>query len=129
MKKPLKKIMLIDDDAVTNLLNEYLLKSLGVAENIVICTTGEEALDYFLKEDENADLIFLDINMPGLGGFDFIQEFRKAILKNEVPIVLLTSTINNEDFNRAKNLNVSAFLDKPLNEKKLNQFFEKYFAY
>ena len=68
MKKRLNRIMLIDDDADDNLFHQIILKKLDVADHIVVAESGPEALDYLKKENESPDIIFLDINMPGMSG-------------------------------------------------------------
>lgn len=128
MKKLLRKILLVDDDAVTNLLNEYILKSAGVSEQIVVCSSGEKALGLLTDPEiaNEVDLIFLDINMPGMSGFEFINKYRKTNLPRYAPVVLMTTSISYKDKGLARRYEILGYFDKPLDKKKLNAFFARF---
>lgn len=77
MIKPVNRILLVDDDAVTNMMHSRVIERSGRAKRIDVATDGQEALD-LLRSDLAAghplpELIFLDINMPGMGGFEFLE--------------------------------------------------------
>ncbi|MES2732586.1 MAG: response regulator [Bacteroidota bacterium] len=123
-------ILLVDDDYASNFLSQIIIESAQFADHIHLTQNGAEALE-FLQErfDEypNAEgsacpeLILLDINMPVMDGFEFLEEFDKLPLvrKNNISIVMLTSSNNRIDMERAKQYNVTAYLSKPLTEEKI----------
>lgn len=70
--------MLVDDDDSTNYLHKIIIEEMRITEQISIARNGQEALDKIsdhIKDDQCLDLIFLDINMPVMDGFEFLQEY------------------------------------------------------
>jgi two-component SAPR family response regulator len=117
-----KKVMMIDDDYCCRLLAERMLKIYHFADEIIICETAIEALDYLSAHSLSPEIIFLDINMPGMDGFEFLERFQKLKkrIKMNIAIIMLTSSSNFEDKNRAEeNSDVYLFLNKPLTKLKL----------
>lgn len=118
-------ILLVDDDEVSNFLNEDLIKDLNFASEIYIATNGEEALGFLKSEcifkKDCPDLILLDLNMPVMNGFEFLSEFEKlkSKLNVKVPIVVLTSSSNLRDMESVQKFEISGYINKPLTVKKL----------
>jgi CheY-like chemotaxis protein len=123
-------ILIVDDDYASNYLTEMILQDLQITEDIYLARNGKEALDlikeYCQDDHPNAptpcpQLIFLDINMPVMDGFEFLEEFEKIehIKKNPIPIFLLTTSTNVRDIEKAKRYQVSAYIEKPLTEEKI----------
>jgi CheY-like chemotaxis protein len=122
--KKYRTVMLIDDNEIDNLINQKMIEAAAVAENIYTHTGAQSAIE-FLKNMEKMDvadkvlpdIIFLDIDMPLMDGFQFLDEFEKLtkLTKKKSRIVMLTSSINPQDFNRSKKYpNVKLYLNKPL---------------
>lgn len=121
--------MLIDDNEIDNLINQKMLESASITENIYTHTGAKSAIE-FLKNMEKMDvadkvlpdIIFLDIDMPLMDGFQFLDEFENLtpVTKKKCKIVMLTSSINPQDFSRSKkNTNVKLFLNKPLSHESI----------
>ena len=135
MKKKLKRILLVEDDRATIFLNKFIIGKVDCTENIQVAENGQEALE-FLKsgiEDEHLipNLILLDINMPSINGWEFLEEFKKLEIdkKNKIVIVMLSSSNNPDDKKRAEAIKeVSGFRNKPLTLDKFNTVLEEYFA-
>ncbi|MEO5977254.1 MAG: response regulator [Chryseolinea sp.] len=122
--KKYKTVMLIDDNEIDNLINQKMIEASAITENIYTHTGAKSAIE-FLKNMEKLDManevlpdvIFLDIDMPLMDGFQFLDEFEKLsiVAKKKCKIVMLTSSINPQDFNRSKKYeNVRLYLNKPL---------------
>ncbi len=134
MNQILKCVLLIDDDAATNFFNETIISRAGFAELVRSFLSAEEALDY-LKESHQGqghfpELIFLDINMPGMNGWEFLEAFRAAgfLPERKVVIIMLTTSINPDDQVRAAFIKeVQEFVHKPLTLEKLNHSISTYF--
>ena len=123
-------VLLIDDDAISCYLNQQLLLEMGVFSSIVCITNGLEALDYlkmvYPSTSEGAsscpDLVFLDLNMPGLNGFQVLDQLNEmcgseAFVMNRV--VILSTSMHPVDQERAGNYEVFDYLVKPLTETKI----------
>jgi CheY-like chemotaxis protein len=122
--KKYRTVMLIDDNEIDNLINQKMIEAATIAENIYTHTGAKSAIE-FLKNMEKMDvadkvlpdIIFLDIDMPLMDGFQFLDEFEKLApaTKKKSRIVMLTSSINPQDFSRSKKYpNVKLYLNKPL---------------
>ena len=76
-----KRVMLVDDNEIDNIINEKIIEANSFADSILVFQTGQEALDY-LKDNQNnekdlPEIVFLDINMPIMDGFQFLEDFEK----------------------------------------------------
>jgi CheY-like chemotaxis protein len=132
--KRIKKIVLIDDDEVSNYINASLLEEMQVTNEVHTFLAAGEALHYFSEyhaEDDLPELILLDINMPGMDGFQFIEEYLKLVdEKHGARIVMfMTTPLSAEDEARAKKMGnvVAQFIDKPLTRGVIMTLIDRYF--
>ena len=127
--KKYRTVMLIDDNEIDNLINQKMIEAASITDNIYTHTGAKSAIE-FLKNMEKLDVaeqvlpdvIFLDIDMPLMDGFQFLDEFEKLtnVAKKKCKIVMLTSSINPQDFNRSKKYeNVKLYLNKPLSHESI----------
>lgn len=113
------KILIIEDDEITNFITKTNLEKLGY-KNIAVALNGQEGLDY-LKNNTCPDLILLDINMPILDGWDFLEATTRLNLGVKIPVVIITSSIRFEDRSNAKLYsNIIDYMEKPVNFDELN---------
>lgn len=130
----LRCILLVDDDDITNFVHESLIEEAAVAEKVLIAKNGQEALDIIIHEAEEStdypDLIFLDINMPVMNGFEFLDAYQRLDekVKRSVVIVMLTTSLNERDIERTQDTGVADFLNKPLTNDKLEAIIDKHFT-
>jgi CheY-like chemotaxis protein len=121
--KKYKYIMLIDDNEVSNLVHKKLLNVMDLAENVVSFLNGLEAINYFriLTEiDVSPSLIFLDLKMPKMDGFRFIEAFKQLPQeKQSGRIIILSSSKNEADVQRAQALGINDYIVKPLTIEKV----------
>jgi CheY-like chemotaxis protein len=120
------KILFVDDDPITLMLCKKVIAKSSFANEIATAQDGEEALKYFntLKYDNTKkitdkipQLIFLDLNMPVMGGWEFLDHFTSDAYAefSETKVIILSSTIDPEDLERAKKHPVIIdFLSKPI---------------
>ena len=121
-----ESVLLVDDNEIDNFINEKVMSSTGFAKEVVVKLSADDALGYLreVQDDDTQipDLIFLDLNMPGKDGFDFLEEY-EAIgdkVRSKTRIIVLSSSISPEDINRAStNPHVQKYINKPLSEKYL----------
>ena len=120
-KSKYKFTLLIDDNEIDNYINKQIIKTTNFSEEIIVHQSAQEGLE-FLKSllDKKADLpdiIFLDIMMPVMDGFEFLLEFEKLSgqIKDKCKVIMLSSSESFKDLNRANsNKFVYKFLNKPL---------------
>jgi CheY-like chemotaxis protein len=113
------KILLVEDDEITNYITTTKLRNIGF-ENVDAVLNGELALEYLAKEQPN--LIFLDVNMPVMDGFEFLDSTEVQNQYSDIPIVLLTSSSRPKDKEMASRYsNVIEYLEKPLNYEKMKK--------
>ena len=126
--------MLIDDNADDNFIHTRVIKKSDAAVNVIAKQTALGALEYLKskKNDKGAhpDLIFLDINMPGMNGWEFLEEYNKLEeqLQSRAVIVMLTTSENPDDKLKAKASNITSdFRTKPLTKAMLEEILNQYF--
>ncbi|AOP33751.1 hypothetical protein A0128_07785 [Leptospira tipperaryensis] len=135
MNKKVNCILLVDDNQSDNFVHERVIRKGNFADQVISKQSGENALKYLRgrvasPEDPRPDLIFLDINMPGMNGWEFLEEYDALPkeLQGKIVIVMLTTSDNPDDRAKAKEFGIlSDFKTKPLTEAMLNDIFEVYF--
>ena len=130
-----KNIMLVDDDKIFNFLSEKTITSLGLANEIHFALNGKQALElleeYKKGNVERPDIIFLDLNMPVMNGYEFIEAFALMDLpdKNAITIVILTSSADPNDLARARELGIKYYFNKPLTREEIKKMIGQEFSY
>ena len=138
MSIQLNCILLIDDDDSTNFLNRRTLEQAGCARNIRVARGGHEALIYLgncggerAGDSPRPDLIFLDINMPAMDGWEFLEHYRSLPTdrKADIVLIMLTASLNPDDVTRTRSIpEVAGFENKPLTQPKMEWLLRKYFS-
>jgi CheY-like chemotaxis protein len=122
----IKLIAIVDDDEVHQFTLKKQIEFSGLSDEIIVFSDGEEVFKHFESNLNNPeripDVIFLDINMPIMDGWDFVSEFKrlKSSLTKEVSIFMVSSSIREEDIRRAKGiLEISDYIVKPISSQTL----------
>lgn len=124
-----KNVLLVDDDYVSNFIADHLLNKFKVCKNITICRNGDEALKYLQSAEEFPELIFLDINMPVMDGFEFIDAFQRYNMdRNKTRIIIYTASYNEKDLQLLQTIGFRDFIIKPLTEEKLQNLLKLFEA-
>ncbi len=130
----LKQLLLVDDDPTTNFFNQHLIGKMNVFNEIHIAENGQialEKIEELKKRGESPDMILLDINMPIMNGFEFLDHYQKLSeeVKSSVVVCMLTTSLAREDLERAKEYSMLAdYIDKPLYEAKMRELILKHFG-
>ncbi len=128
-----KDVLVVDDDSIANFLIERIVQSTGLARNISKALNGREALEVIKSRHEDPgsfpDVILLDLNMPLMNGFEFIKAYRELEIDgtDEVLIILVTSSNDPSDIQRAKDLGIKYYLTKPLSADAIKGIFRTEF--
>ncbi len=132
MIKKLKCILLIDDDAEDNYFHQIVINEMNITEHIEVALSGEEAINFLKNENQiRPEIIFLDINMPKMNGWEFLEAYKelKSDQKAKVVIVMLTTSENPADKKRSTQFpDIIGFNSKPLSEEMLTKILEEYFS-
>jgi CheY-like chemotaxis protein len=124
-------IMCIDDDPITLMLFKKVVQKASFAKEIINTTNGEEAITFInsINNDKiKPQLLFLDLNMPVMGGWEFLDLFNNSnyYRANNTKVIILTSTIDPEDISKARSYdNVIEFLSKPITIEMLDDLKSK----
>lgn len=128
---PLEKIILVDDNHADNLFHKIIIKRAGFDGDVVVFQYAEAALGYLHDvEVGTLTLILLDVNMPRMSGFEFLEAYSasQTLKKVHTIVLMLTTSLNPEDKARAEaHPNVKGFLNKPLRVEDLQEVMNDYF--
>lgn len=118
-----RKILLIDDNDIDNTINRFLVTKLEISETIIIFNSALKALEYLNNSKGSfPELVFLDINMPAMDGFGFLEKFLQMNNKeiNKSIVIMLTSSQDANDIERATSIPcVKSYIIKPLSKVKI----------
>lgn len=126
----LPQILLVDDDDTTNFLNELLFKKLDVTDHVRTAYTGEEALQMLTQDPPyEPTLLLLDVNMPGMGGIEFLEAYQRLprAQQDATVIVMLTTSMDARDLSRMNELPIAGLISKPLNREKIETLLQLHF--
>jgi CheY-like chemotaxis protein len=120
----INKVFCIDDDQITLVLCDLVIKKAGFAKEVIQATNGKEGLAWFStylknrsQSEEVPTIIFLDLNMPVMSGWDFLEDYMMKYSDRlpDTKVVIISSSVNPEDFLRANKYNIVIdFINKPL---------------
>ncbi|AMR29045.1 hypothetical protein A0257_19370 [Hymenobacter psoromatis] len=135
MTDALNHIVLIEDNETTSFLNNRLLSRLGVARQVSSFSKADEATQFLWGSDSAAaqdapDLIFVDLKMPGMSGFDFLERYSQlpAEVQERTVVAVLTTSMHSADTARVAQYPNVEYLTKPLTEEKMQRLLAKRFA-
>ncbi len=123
MSQNIQTVCIIDDDNIYINLVSKIIKLKRLSDTVLVFNNGKEALDFFQKSAHNEEetkvpqVIFLDLNMPIMDGWEFLQEFSKIKnqLNSKIDLYVVSSSIDSRDIERAKSIDiVSDYLTKPI---------------
>lgn len=131
----LNSILLVDDDEASNFLHSIFINKLDLDVNINAALNGQEALDFILGKGQNElelpCMVMLDLRMPVMDGWQFMKAYEELVpkkLKEQITIVLVTISDNQEDKDRAiTNEHIADFSQKPLSDETFKKLIHKHY--
>ncbi|SHM19965.1 response regulator [Hymenobacter psychrotolerans] len=137
MSKKLRNVVLVDDNETTSFLNNRLLNRLEVAERIHTFSRAEQAFQFLWGRDQTGvtaddvpELVFVDLKMPGMDGFEFLKLYNElpADARQKTVLAVLTTSMHAADTARVAQYPDVEYLAKPLTEEKMEKLMKKRFA-
>lgn len=119
------KVLLVDDEVISNFLHTSMLQQIGYTDEIDTALNGKEAIQMVSDATTLPDIILLDINMPIMNGFEFLEELQKLRLNSEkdIHISIISSSSHPVDLERAKKFGITNYLVKPITEDDMRSVF------
>jgi CheY-like chemotaxis protein len=122
MSQPVKRILLVEDSVNDVKLTTAALRAAGLANEIIICRDGVEALDYLFRRGEHVGrsdescpaVVLLDLKMPRMDGLEVLAALRADDRFKTLPIVMITSSAEEQDMVRSYNYGVNGYVVKPV---------------
>ena len=130
MNNPLQLICIIDDDPIYTFAVQKLLKMNNFSSHQIVFKNGKEALEGLTtlqnKNNQLPDVILLDINMPIMDGWEFLDAYKTKCFNKNIPIFITSSSVDNLDIRKATtNTLVNGYISKPLNNQSLQEIKRK----
>jgi CheY-like chemotaxis protein len=121
-----KTCLLIDDNYIDNFVTSKILESGNFAENVIIRQSPDDAIESLRTGTLKPDAIFLDIRMPMMSGFEFLEEYDKISIENkqDIKIYMLSSSLDPTDIRRSElNKYICNYIHKPITHKAIEDLF------
>jgi CheY-like chemotaxis protein len=120
---PYKTCLLIDDNYIDNFVTRRILENSNFAEQVIVRQSPAEAINSLREGTIKPDVIFLDIRMPQMSGFEFLQEYDSLLIdKKDIKIFMLSSSLDPTDMKESVgNKYITQFIHKPLTVKALEE--------
>jgi two-component system response regulator len=118
---PKKLILLVEDNPDDEFLTKDALRSGGLAHEVVVARDGAEAVQWIFTEEESnpavrtPDLVLLDLKLPKMSGFDVLERIRSDARTVGLPVVILTSSSEQQDIKRSYAIGANSYVRKPVN--------------
>jgi CheY-like chemotaxis protein len=128
--KYIGKVLLVEDSEIDVFIHKKVITASGLSSELEHCPTGKQALDYLSRITEVSEIpryLFLDIRMPDMDGFEFLEAFGNLPerIRKDISIIMLSSTVDEKELNEARsNKFVHAFIPKPLTLDKMKELFD-----
>ena len=123
----IKTALMVEDSEPDQFLNSRALKDFDDNIEVLQAYDGEEALDILRERNGDIDIIFLDINMPGMNGFEFLDAYKSEHAHNNMVVIMLTSSAQEKDIQKSRDYSfVKEYLVKPLNAEVITELIEKF---
>ena len=127
--KKLKRFLLIDDSKATNFFNKTIIEKVGCVEEVVVAENGKDALD-ILKNEIVPEIIFLDINMPVMDGWDFLTEYQRLNddYKGSIIVLMLGTKLKDAEQKLSESITeIKEYSEKMLKKDIVCNLVNKYF--
>ena len=121
-----KKVLVVDDNPTDRFIAKKMIEKCSFAQETILCESAQQALEYLRALEDEPDalpnFIFLDISMPGMDGYEFLEQYATfpEVIKAKCIILMLTTSLHPDDIERAQsNPLVIRFINKPISRDKL----------
>lgn len=135
--RKLPALVLVDDDDTTNFLHERLFTTMAVTDQVIVAVNGAEALAVLpqalgaVSSADHPALVLLDLNMPVMGGIEFLEAYQRLPLAQQqaARVVVLTTSMSSRDLGRVEDLPIAGLATKPLTREKIATILQLHFQH
>lgn len=123
-RQKIQRLIIIDDEETEQMLNRFIVERSGLVGELTSFLSASDALSYLKDNHMDVDAVLLDLNMPVMDGFDFLDAIHDELGEqvSGIPFSILTSSIDGRDIERAKRYDmVTSYFSKPLTSEHLNE--------
>ncbi|MBO6515847.1 MAG: response regulator [Bacteroidia bacterium] len=124
-----KQILLLEDDLVDVMTIKRGIAQLGINNECVVKSNGEEGLEYLEACNELPGIIFLDINMPKMNGIEFLKQIKTNAKWAQIPVVVLTTSKDQQDKEDTFQLGIAGYMIKPVDYDEFKQMLDAIMQY
>ena len=128
-------ICLIDDDRIYQFTAKRIIELVNPSQKVLVFSNGKEAIDFFthqaVSNEQLPDVIFLDINMPVMNGWEFLEAYNlmKTSLPKHISIYMVSSSVDEKDKIRSKSFDVKDFIEKPIDKEMMVEILQSPHAF
>jgi len=129
------QILLIEDDEINRFIFKKIASQLSRPVDVIMCDNGQSAIDYLISYKDTSenlpDIIFIDLNMPVMNGWEFIEELSRQNISKPIYKYVLTSSISPDDMERYELVvpKLEAYIVKPITKDKLIEIIDRIKAF
>jgi len=127
MESRSRSVLLVDDNSDDVALAQRALKRSGLSATMEVAYSGNEGWERLIEKSPRA--LFLDLNMPGVSGFDLLQRVRADARTRDVPVIILTTSKEPSDIHRCYSLGANSFVTKPVDFTEFIEVFGQMMRY
>jgi len=122
-------ILLVEDDQIDALTVERALQELKIGNKLIHVENGEEALDILKSKEAKPAIILLDLNMPKMGGLEFLKIIKQDTQCRSIPVIVLTTSMEKQDIEHSFNQSVAGYMVKPVDYEEFLEKMESIYDY
>lgn len=129
MLEGVRKVLIIDDEKSWGILVQAAMKNISEDVEVISFTKAEDALSFLINTKDSIHIVLLDLQMPGMDGYEVLEQIKDRFQQWIVPIVVFSSNVNEKNVSKSYALGANSYIDKPHNFADLIKICEEIIEY